>query len=103
MNERRLAKLTSVVQKVLGQELRQINPRAYLSVGAVEVSPDLKHATVWVSPLDWQQFNEHQLQQLVQEYRPRLQQRLAKYLQTKFTPKLVFKLDQSPQHASKIE
>ena len=101
MKERPL-RMAKIVRRVVGAKLQQLTPGVYLTLTDITVSPDLKFATVWISPLE-EDSDDKELNLLLTEHRPALQAELAGYVQSKFTPRLVLRIDRGGAHAASIE
>lgn len=72
-----------------------------VSVNEVRVSPDLRHATVFVSALAGQK--EATLTKALARHQGELRHQLGKRVRIKYLPALKFKLDESFDEASRIE
>lgn len=72
-----------------------------ITVTQVQMSPDLQNATVYVMPLGGQ-YREEVIKHL-KEVTNQLRYQLGKELQSKFTPALRFRLDDSFDQAQRIE
>ncbi|MCE3231300.1 MAG: rbfA [Alphaproteobacteria bacterium] len=72
-----------------------------VTVTHVNMSPDLQNATVYIMPLGGY-YREETLAYL-KEIAGYVRHQLGKSLQTKFTPSLRFRLDESFDHAERIE
>lgn len=72
-----------------------------LTVSEVQVSPDLKNATVFVLPLGGRQVPEtvRLLNEMVKFFR----HEVAEAIQLRYAPRLYFKADTSFEYANKIE
>jgi ribosome-binding factor A len=94
------------VNEVIKRELSGIVTReitfegSLVSINHVDVSPDLKSAHVFVSVLG-PETGERVMNKL-EEHRPALQSELAKRVTMKFTPHLLFHLDESIARGSRI-
>ena len=93
----RMRRVDEAVREVLSaaitQELK--DPRVgFVTVTAVETSPDLRHARVFVSVLGAERKRERSLEGL-QAAHSVLQARLARELRMKRTPQLTFEYDPS--------
>lgn len=97
----RVEKVESVVRQVVAAEL--INELgsagAGVTVTAVDVSPDLRQATVWLGVVTG---DPEAIMEQVQAARRAVQAKLAATLTTKFVPRLQFQLDQGGQYADHI-
>lgn len=90
--------MSQIVHKVAGQTLQRLVPEAHVS--QVDVSVDLRYATVWIRSI--MQSPGSQLMEQVEQARPVVQQELAKEATTKYTPKLSFRMDSGQHHAARI-
>lgn len=98
----RTDKVASLVQQIVAAELREQLAAPELSVTAVDVSPDLRQATVWLSVISGNQQQTEELLQRVHAERSHIQAAVAKQMTTKFVPKIHFKHDTSGQYAEHI-
>ncbi|HSX14450.1 MAG TPA: ribosome-binding factor A [Candidatus Saccharimonadales bacterium] len=100
----RTEKVKSLLRQRVASELSQaIGPgSANITVTAIDVSPDLKQATVWLGLLG-QPKDQEALWQSAEAVRPDVQAAVASVMTTKFVPKLVFKRDLSGDYAQHIE
>ena len=98
----RMLRVNEVVKRELsGIITREISfEGALVSINHVEVSSDLKSAQVFVSVLG-QESGESVMKKL-EEHRATLQSELARRVTMKFTPHLVFHLDESIARGSRI-
>jgi ribosome-binding factor A len=94
------------VNEVVKRELSGIVSRelsfegALVSINHVDVASDLKNAHVFVSVLG-SETGESVMKKL-EEHRPALQTELAKRVTMKFTPHLLFHLDESIARGSRV-
>lgn len=72
-----------------------------ITVSEVRISPDLKNATVFVSPLGGKA--PENFIKLLNTIAPQLQHILGKSLKLRYIPKLFFKFDDSFEKAHKME
>ena len=80
---------------------REINfEHALVSVNAVDVSPDLKSAHVFVSSLG--QGSGPSVIDKLEAHRPSLQAELSRHVVLKYTPHLIFHLDDSIERGSRV-
>jgi ribosome-binding factor A len=98
MKSDRLIKVNELIQHSLAARLGEIwdIEGAVATITAVETSPDLMHAVVWVSLLG--EVPEESLEPVFAELRA-----VMGGLKLKFTPKLEFQIDHSGEYAEKIE
>ena len=89
----RMRKVNSVIREVVADEIERLtDPRLELvSVTAVETSPDLRHAVVFVSTIDFDR-GPDAIEALTRAA-SRLQSALAHQVRVKYTPHLSFSLD----------
>jgi ribosome-binding factor A len=95
------------VSQVIRKELSQFFQREVslegllLTISAVETTSDLKEAFVFISA--WESpIPRDQLLSLLHRHRREWQHRLGKKLQSKFTPQLTFRFDDSLERGDRI-
>lgn len=97
----RTARVNHVLQEVIAEELERVSgddPRLELvTVTGVEVDPDLRHATVWLSSLS------AAAAEALAEDRVRLQSAIAGQVRLKRTPQLSFAADPAVESGNRIE
>src|SRR3954453_9453066 len=101
----RMRRVNEAVREVLSDALTQDlkDPRVgFVTVTAVDTSPDLRHARVFVSVLGDEDEREDSLLGL-QSAHGFLQRRVADELRLKHTPQLVFDEDDTARSAYRIE
>ena len=80
---------------------REINFEGVLvSVNAVDVTPDLKNAHVFVSILG--SANSANVIDRLEAHRPALQAELSRHVVLKYTPHLIFHLDDSIERGARV-
>ncbi len=96
------------VEQFIQEELSQIiqrevkDPRiGFVSVTAVEVSPDLRHARIFVSVLGDREAKEATMTGLASAT-AYIRRELAQRLQMRFAPEVTFKLDESIERGSRV-
>ena len=99
----RMLRVNEVVKRELsGIITRELNFEGVLvSINHVDVTSDLKSAHVFVSVLGGSNAGPGVMSKL-EEHRPALQSELAKRVTMKFTPHLLFHLDESIARGSRI-
>jgi ribosome-binding factor A len=101
MANRRQKQISNLVQKELGDllEKRVSDPRLdFVTITAVEVSPNLRQAHIYVSTLENQQAAMEGFDHAASFLRRELASRLA----LRYVPELVFHLDTSLQRGERI-
>jgi ribosome-binding factor A len=94
------------VNELVKRELSAIIAReidfqgALVSVNAVDVTPDLKNAHVFVSSLG--QVSGPKVIDKLEAYRPMLQAELSRHVVLKYTPHLIFHLDDSIERGARV-
>jgi ribosome-binding factor A len=98
----RMLRVNEVVKRELsGIIAREISfEGALVTVNHVEVSPDLKTAQVFVSVLGSE--SGESVMKKLEVHRPAFQSELARRVTMKFTPHLVFHLDESIARGSRV-
>lgn len=97
-------KIEQFIQEELSQLIqREVkDPRiGFVSVTAVEVSPDLRHARAFVSVLGDQEAKDATMAGLAAAT-GYIRRELAQRLSTRFVPELMFKLDESIERGSRV-
>jgi ribosome-binding factor A len=100
----RIAKVESLVRQVVATNLVELleADAVHATVTGVDVSPDIRNATVWIGVLAPNEEVQRALFARVEGLRGELQRRLAARITTKFVPRLAFKLDTGGQYAEHI-
>jgi ribosome-binding factor A len=88
------------VSNAIVRDLRDFLPTP-VSVVGVEVSKDLRYATVFFSCVD-QNADIEEVLYILKEAAPNLNKQLGKAIQTKYTPRLRFRHDESYDYAHDI-
>ena len=93
--------MREVLSDSIASELK--DPRiGFVTVTAVDTSPDLRHATVWVSVLGDESQRRLSLEGLASAHGP-LQRAVASQLRLKHTPQLEFHYDDTAERAERVE
>lgn len=99
MSSQRILKVNQVVKELVAEGLADFKTSGLVTVMDVDTSPDMKHATVWLSFLE--SVTEQDLAQ-INELRREVQQRVAGKLNSRNVPRLEFQIDKSEQYADHI-
>ncbi len=96
----RSLRVNEVVRQVLADELeRMADPRLEMvTITGVEVSPDLRHATVFYGALD-----QPDVQHALSSAAPRMRSALGREVRLKYVPALHFREDPSIEAGQRIE
>ena len=101
MKHRQLRVNELVKRELSGIIAREINfEGALVSINAVDVAPDLKSAHVFVSTLGAD--NRDSVFDKLEAYRPALQAQLSQHVVLKYTPHLIFHLDESIKRGARV-
>ena len=84
---------------IIGREMRFSAP--LVSVRAVDITPDLKQAHVFISAIGTKRQKEEAILELTVK-RQHLQQELARRIILKYTPHLHFELDESIERGTRV-
>lgn len=103
MAKHRLERVNEVIKRELGDLIhREITFTAKLvTVQQVDITPDLKHAHVFISVIGTDPERRKAMSMLHAKRIP-LQQALSKRIVLKFTPNLHFKLDEAVERGTRI-
>lgn len=97
---KRTDQVESVVQHAVATSLQEhLATGAVVTVTGVEVSPDLKHGTVWISVLGG---DEKEVLEQVGSVRRDVQADVNAQMKSKFTPRLEFRIDRGGEYADRI-
>jgi ribosome-binding factor A len=109
----RTARLNHLVQEIVAEEIERIDDDrlGLLTVVAVDVEPDIRHATVWYTALGVggrvadQPVAEaaDELIEALEEHRRRIQSAIGRQARLKRTPELAFRPDPVAQQAERVE
>lgn len=99
----RLIRVAEILKRELSTVILREVPSdgALITVNAVDVSPDLRNATVFVGVLG-NAAQQMQALERLEQHRRVLQAETAKRVVLKFTPHLHFKLDESIERGSRV-
>ena len=99
----RLARVNELIRRELGDLItREVQFEAQLvTIQQVDVTPDLKHAHVYVSVIGEEEAR-HQAMATLHDARVTLQRDLSKRVILKYTPQLHFKLDDAIERGTRI-
>ena len=103
MKNKRHLQIGDQIRDVLARALREEvhDPRiGFVTLTSVEVSPDLRHAKVFVSTF---QSDDSEVMTALEEARHVLQRAIAREARTRFTPKLRFLSDQTSERGFRVE
>lgn len=100
----RTARVNEVVREVLADELERLSdPRlGFVTVTGVEVTPDLRQATVYYSVLGPGEARQDTADGL-RSARAHLQAVLGKQVRMKYTPSLIFREDPAMSQGERVE
>lgn len=104
-NEARLGRVNEELMKVISHiityELKNPDVTGMISVTRVKVTPDLKYAKVYVSILNPKSVEE--TMKGLKESAGFIRSQVAKTVNLRITPELVFEYDDSIEHGEKID
>jgi ribosome-binding factor A len=100
----RTARLNHVLQEIIAEELERIDDErlGFLTVVAVEVTGDLRRATVWYTSLSSREADED-LVAALEDHRAHLQRTINRQTRMRRTPVLTFKPDVVTRQAERVE
>jgi ribosome-binding factor A len=104
MSNRRIERVSKLVQQQLGEIIQQLNLMncGFVTVTSAEVSPDLKDARVYIGVIGKPEQKHNAIAALTAEH-SRIQHELSRRIILKYTPRLRFLLDETESHAQHIE
>ena len=89
------------LSQIIGYELKNPNVTGMISVTKVKVTPDLKYAKVYVSILNSKNIKE--TMEGLKKSSGFISSELAKRINLRNTPELVFEIDDSMEYGAKID
>lgn len=100
----RIQKVQKVAREILGEAIQNLkDPRiGFVTVTAVRISADLRHARVFVSVLGTEEERRATMAGLVSAT-PHLRAELGHEMRIKYLPELIFELDTGPETAERVE
>lgn len=103
MTNQRMRRVNSIMRQVVAAEIERLtDPRLEMvSVTGVETSPDLRHATVFVSMLD--SGNAPEALAALESAAARLRRKVGRQVRMKYTPELAFALDEGVVGGERID
>ena len=104
-NENRLNRIDEDLKKELSQiisyELKNPEATGMISVTKVKITPDLKYAKVYVSILNSK--NDEKTMEALKKSAGFIRSQIAKRVNLRITPELVFEKDDSMEYGMKID
>lgn len=99
-----MEKVQKLARQVLGEEIQTLkDPRiGFATVTFVKITPDLRHARVFVSVLGTDEEVEATMKGL-NSARPHLRAELGRQMRTKYLPELIFELDNKTVEAQRVD
>ena len=104
-NEARLGRINEELKKeishIIGFELKNPDVTGLISVTRVKITPDLKYAKVYVSLLNSK--SKEKTMEGLKKSSKFIRGQIAKTVNLRITPELVFELDDSMEYGERIE
>lgn len=100
----RIPKIESLIQHVVASEISEMleDDSASVTVTRVDVSPDMRHAIIWLGILG-SDSDQERIFKKISYLSSQLQAKVAKKLSTKYVPRLNFKIDTGGAYAADID
>lgn len=107
VSERQL-KVSELLRRVLIEVMQKdlfdpVIEQSAITVSKVTISPDLKHAVVYLAPLFGTVSNPGELLQYIAALTPKLRYLMTKKAKLRYSPDLLFKIDDSFDKVAKME
>ena len=102
----RIARVNEVVREVLADELERLADPSLglLTITGVQVTPDLRQATVYYSALiPAKGEEEHDTEGALRSVAPQLQAAIGRQVRMKYTPQLVFREDPAIRTGERVD
>ena len=99
----RLERVNELIKRELGELIQRECqfPSQLVTVQEVDITPDLKHAHVYISIIGADE-DRHASMNVLHTARTQLQSALSKRVVLKFTPHLHFKLDEASERGDRV-
>jgi ribosome-binding factor A len=100
----RTEKVQKLARQVLGELIHDMkDPRiGFATVTTVRITPDLRHARVWVSVLGSEDEQKATLEGL-NHAKAHLRSELGHQMRLKYLPELIFEIDHQVEEANRVE
>jgi ribosome-binding factor A len=100
----RMERVQRLARQVLGEEIQLLkDPRiGFVTVTGLRITPDLRHARVFVSVLGDEE-QQNQTMEGLDSATSHLRLELGKQMRIKHLPELTFELDHGPEEAQRLE
>lgn len=100
----RTEKVQKLARQILGELIGELkDPRiGFATVTTVRITPDLRHARVWISVLGSEDEQKATIEGL-DSAKPRLRKELGHQMRLKYLPELIFELDHQIDEAIRVE
>lgn len=99
-----MERLQKLAKQVLGEAIQALkDPRVgFATVTTVRITPDLRHARIFVSVLGTEEEQTSTMAGL-ESAKPHLKAEMGRQMRMKYLPELEFELDTGPQEAERLE
>jgi ribosome-binding factor A len=98
----RTDKISSVIQRLLGEQMQLLELPFLTTITKVETTPDLKHAKVWISVMPAGEGPEAKTLQILRDNIYDLQGALIKGMEIKIVPRVAFAIDHAEEFSAHI-
>lgn len=99
---RRTDQVASAIQTELGNLMLGFEMPAMTTISKVEVTPDLKHAKVWITVFTQERSMEKKVLDFLRDHLYDMQGELNRTFSMAYVPRVSFKIDNSQVYASHI-
>ena len=99
---RRTDKVAATLQEQLAFHVQKLELPFLTTISKVEVTPDLKHAKVWITIFTDKEEDEKAVLSALGEHKYELQGEMYDYFQSKNVPRIHFAIDHSEQYSDHI-
>ncbi len=103
MSTRRTIRVSEIIRKELAKLIARTRTLEgqIITISSVETAPDMRNAFIYVSVLETEVPREKTMAELV-KHRREWQRELGQHLQSKFTPALQFRFDESIERGDRV-
>jgi len=99
---KRTEQVAATLQEQLGLQMNKLELPFLTTISKVEVTPDLKHAKVWITVFSDKEADENKVLSKLAENNYDLQGAMYEYFKSKNVPRIHFAIDHSEQYSDHI-
>src|SRR3989304_9303719 len=101
----RIERINEIIRSEISPIIGNIKNKylGMVTVIAVETTPDLNQATIWISVMNKEKLKDDDIIRIIKQYTYEARNHLKKRLILKKMPKFMYRVDRSSEHVSNVE